>query len=125
MEGQGHRDVRTPSLWFVGSWVVGSSVIGIVCSVASALALSLSLTFAMVTFWVVLLLPHSVGVVSLISFWVVSGTDKFGKPKTSGSPKTTDSGVVGSLVVVSLFLLLLVPCVLFAWVVWPCRCHCL
>ena len=46
----------------VGSWFVGSSIFDIVCSVAWALALSLSLTLSIVTFfWVVLLLPHSFG----------------------------------------------------------------
>ena len=127
---------KTPSLWccwFLDCWFFYH---GIVFSVAWALALSLSLTLAVVTFlggaaspsffWVVLfvaplllrVLPLPLGgAVPLTGFWVVSGTDQFGRPKTSGS--------LVSLVLWLLFLLLLVLCVLFAWVVWPCRCHCL
>ena len=70
-------------------------------------ALSLSLTLAMVT-----LLG---GVASLIGFWVVLGTNQFGKSKKSGSPKP--------LTLVSLVLVFFIGglCVV-AWIVFLCCC---
>ena len=85
VEGQGRREVRTPGLWcrwffcFFSYWCHVSCCLGLS-------ALLLSFTLAMVT-----LLG---GVVSLIGFWVVLGTNQFGRSKKSGSPKTPDSGVV-------------------------------
>ena len=69
-------------------------------------ALSLSLTLAMVNF--------SGGVAWLIGFWVVLGTNQFGRSEEIGKSKTLDSGVVvGSWI----FLPLLVRLCLVAWVV--------
>ena len=108
LEGQGRREVRTPSLWcrgFLGCcfcccWYYVSCCLGL-----WALALSLSLTFAMVTllggaaspsfFWVVLFVarlplrvllppPPFGGAVSLIGFSIVLGTNQFGRSRTLG-----------------------------------------
>ena len=77
-------------------------------------ALSLSLTLAKVTL--------VGGVASLIGFWVVLGTNQFGKSKEIEKSKTLDYGVVGAWF---FFLLSLVLLCLVAWVVCLCCCLCL
>ena len=62
------------------------------------------------------LLDHLVilgGPVSLTGFWVVLGTNQFGRSKNSGSPEPRASGVVGSRVVSSI--LCPVPWVFGPW----------